>query len=364
MVWRTNLPKPWIKKKFMIPPPVLVCVEVNPGPSLLEDQRKDIVRWKKDGLSNKAIARKLKIDVRTVRTWVQRGLKRSSKKPSFKNRPGQGPKRKLTSKQEREVAKKAKFNQDAPQIARKLSQRIEDGVGTRTIQRTLRKQGLKYLVRQTRELITSQQAKNRLQFAQNRLNYDWEYAVFTDEKTFQVGGSKHKSWQDPDDRPVGKLKRHSAKIHVWGGIGLHFKTQLFFFQENLNAKLYCKILKDRLPPAYAFDLRPHDRHKWVLVQDNDPKHKSATGKEVLDELAPDRIPDWPSNSPDFNPIEDVWSTLDSELQLKEPKSIGALKSILRKSWNNLDMSKIRTSIESIPRRLEECIELDGERTSY
>jgi hypothetical protein len=142
------------------------------------------------------------------------------------------------------------------------------------------------------------------------------------------------------------------------------QNQAVFFQQNLNSTLYCKILKSRLPPAHSFGLRPHDRNKWILVQDNDPKHKSAASKKVLDIIAPDRLPDWPANSPDFNPIEDVWSMLEHELQAKGPKDIRSLKSNLTKAWENLDMSKVRTSIESLPRRLEQCIGLNGERTSY
>jgi hypothetical protein len=219
---------------------------------------------------------------------------------------------------------------------------------------------LKYLVRKKQEEILPLQAKKRMEFATNRLNDDWKYALFTDEKTFQVGGSKHKSWQDPKARKTDKYKRHAPN----GGIGLHFKTDLYFFSGNLNADLYCKILKSRLPPAQSFNIHPRARDKWILVQDNDPKHKSKKGQKVLNILAPDRIPDWPSNSPDFNPIEDIWSELDYELQKTGPKNITKLKSALKKAWKNLDETKVKSSIESIPRRLEECLKLKGERTSY
>ena len=42
--------------------------------------------------------------------------------------------------------------------------------------------------------------------------------------------------------------------------------------------------------------------KWVYMQDNDPKHKSCRVKSWFME---DRIVamDWPTQSPDINPIE-------------------------------------------------------------
>jgi transposase len=366
MLWSIDPLKYWPKKTFMLPPPILVGIELNPGPGALsEEQRKNIVRWKKDGLGNKTIASKLKTTVKTVKRWVKRCCKPPSIKTSFKNRPGQGRKRKLTKKQEKKVVKKAKIkDEDAPQIAREMSREVPGGVKVDTIRRTLQETGLKYLVRKKLEVITPSQAARRREFARNRLHDEWKYALFVDEKTFQVGGSKHKSWQDPKARKTDKYKRHAPKIHVFGGIGLHFKTQLYFFEETLDADLYCKILNKRLPPAHAFNLHQRDRNKWVLVQDNDPKHKSKKVEKVLDRLAPDRLRDWPSNSPDFNPIEDIWSELDYELQKTGPKDIVKLKSALSKAWKNLDQTKVKSSIESLPRRLEECLKVNGERTRY
>lgn len=359
----------WIKKDVLIPAPLLVGIELNPGPAFSPQTRRDILRWHEDGISNKAIARKLDCDVRTVRTWVNRNRKRFSAKllsnPTLTNRPGQGRKRKLSAKQERQVAKMAKIDEkDAPEIAREISKKVSGGVKPTTIRVTLKKKGLKYLVREKVEVITPLQAKKRLQFARKRLQDDWKYALFTDEKTFQVGCAKHKSWQDPNDRTTDEFKRHPSKIHVWGGIGLHFKTKLFFFQGNMDSTLFCTILKARLPPEHAFGLPPYGRNKWILVQDNDPKHKSKESQKLLDLLAPDRILDWPSNSPDFNPIEDIWSIMDSELKKLRPQTIIDLKSNLKKIWKNLDQTKIKTSIESLPKRLEQCIEREGERTSY
>jgi hypothetical protein len=245
-----------------------------------------------------------------------------------------------------------------------MKNRVPGGISPSTVRRVLKEEGLKYLVREEREDISPEQAENRLKFATSRLNYDWRYALFCDEKTFQLGAHKKKSWQDPDDRKAEKIKRHPPTIHVWGGIGLHFKSKLYFFNQNLNAALYCKIISKRLPPYYTFELKPHERNKWILVQDNDPKHTSKRATKVLDELAPDRIRDWPSNSPDWNIIEDVWSMLESELERKRPTTIPKMKRVLSKAWADLDMTKVRSSVQSLPARLEEGIKLKGERTSY
>lgn len=346
-------------RNFMIPAPILVGIELNPGPALSEEKRQNIILLKQLGFSNKDVARKLGVTVATVRKWWKKFNKRTDRQPqNFKNSPGQGRKRKLTRKQEKQVVKKAK-KKDAPQIAADIG-----GVEAHTVRRTLLDHGLKYLVRKKVEKLTKSQEEKRLDFATKRLHDTWKYALFTDEKTWHVGSTKRKSWQDPHNREVDEIKRHPAKLHVWGGIGLHFKTDLYFFTENLNSSLFCKILKKRLPPSQAFGVRGKETQAWILVQDNDPKHKSKRATELLDRIAPDRLADWCSNSPDFNPIEDVWSIMDHQIQKVGPKNVDQLKSALKKAWKNLDMQHVIASINSLPRRFQECIDLKGARTSY
>jgi hypothetical protein len=143
-------------------------------------------------------------------------------------------------------------------------------------------------------------------------NYDWKFALLTDEKTFQVGTTPHK-WQDPDEREEVEVKRHAAKIHVlWYWIAL--QNQALFLHQN----------QARLSPDY-FGLLPKQSSKWIFVQDNDPKHTAYETTELLDQIASDRLQGYPANSPDLNIIEDAWSTLAEKLEHRNITTLKAQK---------------------------------------
>jgi transposase len=345
----------------MIPAPRLVCVELNPGPALTAAQREEIFTLhNKAKMSPEEIAEAVNVHPKTV----NRTLEKYKNRPTLKNLPGQGRKRKLTPELMKRVKQKAKRKKSATKIAHEIHDEVKGGLSERSVQRHLKDAGKKYLVVEEVEELTPEQEKRRLKFAKDYKNYNWDYVLFADEKSWELRSTLHKCWQDPAHRVKRVKTRHPAKIHCWGGIGLHFKTKLHFFKPNLTSNLFCNILKKRLPPEYKYNLYPKQHGKWILVQDNDPKHKSKKTTELLNKLAPNRIRDFPVNSPDFNPIEDVWSMLQSAIQYKKIKSIDSLKRHLTAAWENLDMNEVRNSIESLPTRFQQCIKRKGKRTDY
>ena len=74
--------------------------------------------------------------------------------------------------------------------------------------------------------------------------------------------------------------------------------------------------------------------------------------------------DWPAQSPDLNPIENLWSILDKHLSNRKPKIESELFELLRNKWEQLDMSILRKLVDSMPDRCRAVIANKGFPTKY
>ena len=124
-------------------------------------------------------------------------------------------------------------------------------------------------------------------------------------------------------------------LHVWGGIGHYFKTELYFFEENLTSSLYQKIISQRLPPSTTSPDCPKRVKNYYFVQDNDPKHKTKASMKLLEEITQGRMYKHPPNSPDLNVMEDAWSYLDRCVKESRVKTISGLKQKLKNYGLNI-----------------------------
>ena len=157
----------------------------------------------------------------------------------------------------------------------------------------------------------------------------------------------------------------SREAHVWGALGYYFKSDLYFFEESLNAKLYQNIVSERLPPTHFAPNCPERLKKyWYFLQDNDPKHKAKGSMKLLKRLTGNRMYKHPAKSPDFNVMEDVWSYLDRCVRASKVTTIEGLQKKLKQLWNDLPWTEFHPSINSMSTRLRQCLERRGGRTDY
>jgi len=68
---------------------------------------------------------------------------------------------------------------------------------------------------------------------------------------------------------------------------------------------------------------------------------------------------WPSQSPDYNPIELLWDELDSEVRKKCPTSKDSLWNAIKASWNAIRPETIQNLSDRMPRMARKVITSRG-----
>lgn len=76
--------------------------------------------------------------------------------------------------------------------------------------------------------------------------------------------------------------------------------------------------------------------------------------------------DWPSNSPDLNPIENVWAQMVYDWDYSSPRTKANLMSFVFQKCDELrgDTNYIDNLIGSMRRRLQAVVDNDGFWTKY
>ena len=107
----------------------------------------------------------------------------------------------------------------------------------------------------------------------------------------------------------------------------------------------------------------NDFSKWIFQQDNDPKH---TSYRVRNYLANKHIcvMDWPPQSPDLNPIENLWAILNYNMRHRKCNTEEQLWEAIQDTWNNIASNTLIKLIQSMPKRCKLVTESNGMPISY
>ena len=146
---------------------------------------------------------------------------------------------------------------------------------------------------------------------------------------------------------------------MWAGISSKGKTKAFLFTENLTADLSRRILREALLPS----LKRLGQDMRIVQQDNDPKHNAKRCLAVLAEEGISRVLQ-PPQSPDLNPVENVWDLLKDRVAEHSPETVDELKKWIRFEWDKLKKPEFLSTISSMPQRCQAVLDANGGPTRY
>ena len=128
----------------------------------------------------------------------------------------------------------------------------------------------------------------------------------------------------------------------------------------MDADVYVDILQSTLLPFLKTNFPTSHR----FMQDNDPKHSSKRAREFM---ASNRINWWvtPPESPDCNPIENVWHELKEYVRREvKPETKDELVAGILRFWQSVTPEKCVKYIRHLKKVMPKVVELEGAATGF
>ena len=333
---------------------------------LSESQKLTILREEAKGIKSiRQIAKLVKCSHPTVLNVISKYKNHGT----ISRLPGGGRKRITDDRTDREmkyiVSKSSKVNTN--HIKAQLDS-INIKISKSTIRRRLRERGFNGRIRRRVPMISKVNRRKRLAYAKEQLNQPyrfWENVMFIDEKKFNLisKSSSQYVWRrknEPYKDGYTAAYARSQSIMVWGCFGANGVGRLVEIETTMNGIAYRDIIKKHIRPSAK---KVGLKRGWHMLQDNDPKHKS---KIVQSELVKMRIKqiNHPPQSPDINPIENLWKYVDDRISYDDRNSIKDFRVALFRAWENIPIDICRKYATSMPKRFKEVCDNKGRATHY
>uniref|UniRef100_A0A8R1HQT3 DDE_3 domain-containing protein n=2 Tax=Caenorhabditis japonica TaxID=281687 RepID=A0A8R1HQT3_CAEJA len=187
---------------------------------------------------------------------------------------------------------------------------------------------------------------------------EWANHIWSDESNFNLFVTDGIQWIR---RPIGSryapqyqsptVKHEGGSVMVWGCFSDTSMGPLKRIVGTMERYVYEDILENTMRPWARANLG----RLWVFQQDNDPKHTSGHVANWLRRRRVDLL-EWPSQSPDLNPIEHMWEERKRRLKVVRASNANQKFAQLEAAWKSIPMTVVQTLLDSMPRRCQAVID--------
>jgi transposase len=335
---------------------------------LTPEQRQIIVTLHAEGNSEHQVEAKTGF----ARSTVHSVIKKHRETGTVADKPGRGRKRKTSERDDRLLTLQIRKNRrlSAESVAQSSRSLVGVQLSPSTVRRRMQEREYHGCTPKKEPYLKPEHIKLRQQFAKAHVDKPiefWEKVIWSDESKFNLFGSDGRMyvWRQPHEvcrrdciRPV--VKHGGGSVMVWGSFSAGGVGRLVFIDGIMRGVNYRNILDQHLhQSATAMGLDGD----FIFQHDNDSKHRSHVVKRYLQEKGVREL-EWPSSSPDLNPIEHLWSILGRAVAKKRYRNKKDFKRQLQDAWDALDPEILNKLVASIPRRLAEVIKNKGGHTKY
>lgn len=315
------------------------------------------------------IARIVGVSPATVSRVVKKKKETGCISPKRKGKCG--PKRKTTARDDayliRESVKDPRKTSDA--LKRDLGEKgIE--ISSSTVRRRLLEVGRKARRPVKKQLLTKVMKVKRYKWGLKYKNWtkeDWRKVLFSDESHFYVHGQRSQYVRRSEgekvrDSHIDHFVKHPQKQMFWGCFSYYGVGALHPVQGMMRSPQYIEVLQRRAVPELK---KTFPDGSGVFQQDLAPCHTSKMVKTFFN-TNQITILDWPGNSPDLNPIENMWSICKQRLRGMDCTTKEKLIQALIQVWyRDPRWAKVCSNlVDSMPNRIKMLLKSRGGHVVY
>lgn len=266
-----------------------------------------MIQLRESGSSHSAIARELHRDPKTVKLWLERW----DNEQSIEVKPKSGAARSLTSEEEANLVIRSEQNQHM--TAPMLKASFGFGCTDRTIQLYLNRNEANTYKSPVKPAIVPVNREGRLSFAEVFKDWtaeEWKRVIFTDESSFYNKRTcSRQVWRrrgmEAQQQVVPTTYRR-FRVNVWGVISHEKMEVIANVSHNFDSRKYLRILQQVVPAI------KNNNPNMIWMHDNVRFHRTNEIEQFFEQHRVQKMK-WPPQSPDLNPIENIWGLISQKL---------------------------------------------------
>ena len=243
-------------------------------------------------------------------------------------------------------------------------------ISRQTVVRRLADHGLKCRRPVQKQGLLPRHVAARLAWATHHRRWtirQWSNVIWSDEKCFVVDKKdgrircyrrRNERFRQPNIHQYGPKQT----IMIWAAISADGKSNIIRFNGNVTARRY---QDEALLPGLIPFLNRHNQ-QVLFMQDNATPHRAHTTRAFLQANNVNVFGPWPAKSPDMNPIENLWSQMETAIQRRpnRPTNRDELWQAVQDEWANINMFDVRRLVLSMRRRCSALVAAAGHHTTY